>query len=113
MRRRAKRRCNLGARLIETAGASSVIRHRLLCSAGGEDGHRAYRDHSCHAAYLRLAIEHFNRRDHVRISQPGEQTTEYSQSPSPQLVVREAERDVARPAWPSGKDSFRNIYVTA
>ena len=70
VRRRAKRRRYLGARLIE-AGGGLVIRHRRLSSASGEDSRRTHQDHSSHPGKLRLAVEHFKRRaDHTeRMSQ--------------------------------------------
>lgn len=62
VRRRAKRRRNLGARLIEADGRSSVIRRWLLCRARGDGGHRAHQDHSSHAGNLGLVVSHFKRR---------------------------------------------------
>jgi hypothetical protein len=67
VRRRAKRRRNLNARLIEATGDSSVIRRRLLCSASGEGGRRAHRDHSSHNVNLGLAVDRFKR---IRLGSP-------------------------------------------
>jgi hypothetical protein len=61
VRGRAKRWRNLGARLIEAAGDSSVIRRRLLCTASGEDDRRAHQDQSSHGVKLGLAVDHFKR----------------------------------------------------
>jgi hypothetical protein len=59
---RAKRRRNLGALPIEPVSGSSVIRRRLLSSASGEGGRRAYQDHSYHTvSNLGLAVDHFKR----------------------------------------------------
>jgi hypothetical protein len=61
VRRSAKGQRDLGARLIEAAGRSSVIRRGLLCSASSEGDHRAHGHHSFHIVNVGLAVDRFKR----------------------------------------------------
>jgi hypothetical protein len=63
IRRRAKRRRNFRAGLIQAGSGSCVIRRGgLLGSASGEGDRRAHHDHLSHAVNLGPAVDRFKRR---------------------------------------------------